>query len=292
MTDPDSLQPDEMTAAPEETDSPAEAPVMEEASSPKGRPAPSISPHSWTTIAGVLIALLIGFAGGYLARPYLNGRGGENAAPAADAPVATAEPVDAAASLPETPPADAEARRKVLMDALISQTKHFKGDPNAPVTILEFSDFQCPYCGRFFAQVEPEINRQSVESGQARVGYIHFAFLGPESLWAAEASECAADQDAFWEYHDKLFSSQNGENKGAFSKDNLKGFAADLGLDTDAFNQCLDGGKYTRYVQSQVDFGRQIGVQSTPTFLVNGIPVVGAQPFEAFQQAIEASSGN
>ncbi len=287
MTDPDSRQPDEMTAAPQGTDAPAKAPVMEEASSP------TTSIHSRMTPAVALIALLIGFAGGYLARPYLSGQSsGNDPAPAAAAPVATAEPVDAAAALPETPPADAEARRKVLMDALISQTKHFKGDPNAPVTILEFSDFQCPYCGRFFAQVEPEINRRYVESGQVRVGYIHFAFLGPESLWAAEASECAADQDAFWEYHDKLFSSQNGENKGAFSKDNLKGFAADLKLDTETFNQCLDSGKYTRYVQSQVDFGRQIGVQSTPTFLVNGIPVVGAQPFEVFQQAIEAGSGN
>ncbi len=287
----DSRQPDDAAAPAKGTDSPAAAPVMEKSPPPKGAPALTISIHSWVTPAVALVALLVGFAGGYLARPYLSGGGGGGAdpAPAAAGPVATAEPVDAAAALPETPPADAEARRQVLMDALIAQTRHFKGDADAPVTILEFSDFQCPYCGRFFAQVGPEINRQYIETGKARLGYIHFAFLGPESLWSAEASECAADQDAFWEYHDKLFNNQNGENKGAFSKENLKGFAADLGLDMEAFNQCLDGGVYTEYVQSQVDFGRQIGVQSTPTFLVNGIPVVGAQPFDAFQQAIEAS---
>jgi protein-disulfide isomerase len=120
-----------------------------------------------------------------------------------------------------------------------------------------------------------------------RIGYWHFAFLGDESQWAAEASECAADQDAFWEYHDYLFDHHGGENQGAFSKDNLKGFAAELGLDTDAFNECLDSGKYTQIVQQETSAGQQIGIQSTPSFLVNGQPVVGAQPFEVFAQLID-----
>jgi protein-disulfide isomerase len=109
------------------------------------------------------------------------------------------------------------------------------------------------------------------------------AFLGDESIWAAEASECANDQGKFWEYHDLLFQSQNGENQGAFNKDNLKGFAAKLGLDTAKFNECLDSGKYTAQVQSDSDAGSQLGVRSTPTFVVNGQPLVGAQPFETFQ---------
>jgi len=120
-----------------------------------------------------------------------------------------------------------------------------------------------------------------------RIGYWHFAFLGQESQWAAEASECAADQDAFWEYHDYLFDNHGGENQGAFSMDNLKRFAEELGLDTDVFNECLDSGKYTQVVQSETTAGQQLGVQSTPTFLVNGQPVVGAQPFEVFEQVIE-----
>ncbi len=123
-----------------------------------------------------------------------------------------------------------------------------------------------------------------------RFGYQHFAFLGQESQWAAEASECAGDQteDAFWAYHDKLFNSQNGENQGAFSKDNLKRFASDLGLDTQAFNQCLDSGKFTTIVQSETQNAQALGVRSTPTFVVDGQPVVGAQEFAAFQQLIEA----
>lgn len=122
------------------------------------------------------------------------------------------------------------------------------------------------------------------------MGYIHFTFLGPESQWAAEASECAGEQSesAFWAYHDLLFESQNGENQGAFNKENLKQFAADLGLDTETFNECLDSGKYTSVVQSETQLAQSIGVRSTPSFLVNGQPVVGAQPFEQFQQIIEA----
>ena len=113
------------------------------------------------------------------------------------------------------------------------------------------------------------------------------AFLGQESQWAAEASECAADQDAFWEYHDKLFNSQNGENQGAFNKDNLKQFALDLGLDGDTFNECLDSGKYTQVVLEDTQVAQSIGVRSTPAFLINGTPMLGAQPFEAFQQVID-----
>ena len=113
------------------------------------------------------------------------------------------------------------------------------------------------------------------------------AFLGEESKWAAEAAECAADQDKYWEYHDKLFASQNGENQGAFAKENLKQFAADIGLDTDQFNECMDSGKHAELIQSDTSMAQQIGVQSTPSFLVNGTPLVGAVPVEDFQSLIE-----
>jgi len=119
------------------------------------------------------------------------------------------------------------------------------------------------------------------------LGYFNFAFLGEESLWAAEAAECAGDQDAYWEYHDYLFSHQNGENQGAFSKDNLKKFAVELKLDTQAFNECMDSGKYTQLITDQTNFARQLGVQSIPSFLVNGQGVVGAQPFDSFKQLID-----
>ena len=131
------------------------------------------------------------------------------------------------------------------------------------------------------------IDDNYVNSGKVRFGYWNFAFLGEESLWAAEAAECAADQDKYWEYHDKLFTSQAGENQGAFAKENLKQFAAELGLDSGAFNECLDSGKHTELVQSDTSLAQQIGVQSTPSFLVNGTPLVGAVPFDQFQKLVE-----
>ncbi len=120
-----------------------------------------------------------------------------------------------------------------------------------------------------------------------RIGYWHFAFLGNESLRAAEASECAAEQDAFWQYHDILYESQSGENRGVFSTENLKLFAAQLGLDTLAFNECLDSGKYSDQVLADTQAAQQIGVQNTPSFLINGQPVIGAQSFEVFQRIID-----
>ena len=127
-----------------------------------------------------------------------------------------------------------------------------------------------------------------VKTGIVRFGYQHFAFLGPESRTAAIASECADEQGKFWDYHDKLFASQGGENQGAFSSDKLKKFAADLKLDTAKFNACLDSGKYASVVDNETASLQAMGVQSTPTFLVNGQPLSGAQPFATFQQLIES----
>lgn len=127
-----------------------------------------------------------------------------------------------------------------------------------------------------------------MDTGKVRFGYFNFAFLGEESQWAAEAAECASDQDAYWEFHDYLFSHQNGENQGAFSKENLKGFAADMGLDTATFNSCLDSGKYTQLIKNQSNIARQLGVSSTPTFALNGQGIVGVISFDEFKTKIDA----
>jgi protein-disulfide isomerase len=127
-----------------------------------------------------------------------------------------------------------------------------------------------------------------VKTGVVRIGFMHLAFLGDESRWAAEASECADEQGKFWEFYDKLFASQKGENQSAFSKDNLKKFAGDIGLDTEKFNSCLDTGKYTKVVSDETQLVGSNGVNSTPMFFVNGQKVSGAQPFDAFASIIEA----
>lgn len=254
-------------------------------SNPDSKPSLVINVQSWATPIVGLAMLVVGLLAGYFGRPLLAQQlQGET-------PIAALTNTSpTSASTPQTGAATQQpASLKEVMDILIPQVKHFKGDPNAPVTFIEFSDFQCPFCGKFATGTGRQIEQTYVDQGKVRFGYWHMAFLGNESQWAAEASECAADQDKFWEYHDLLFESQNGENQGAFSKENLKGFAANLGLDTKAFNECLDSGKYTQAVQESTQIAQSIGVRSTPAFLINGTPMIGAQPFESFQKVIDDS---
>jgi protein-disulfide isomerase len=172
-----------------------------------------------------------------------------------------------------------------LLDVVAEQTRHFRGDPDAPITIIEFSDFKCGFCGRFAAETSPQLYEDYIQNGVVRLGYQSIAILSEESLYAAEAGECAADQEAFWPYHDFLFVQLNRGN-GDFSRENLKQFAADLGLDTATFNECMDSEKYADLIRNQTMDARSIGIQSTPTFLINGRPFIGAQPFEAFRRVI------
>lgn len=162
-----------------------------------------------------------------------------------------------------------------------------KGLASAPVTIVEYSDFQCPFCAAFARTTGRLIDRDYIVTGKVSLEYRHFPFLGDESVRAAEAAECANDQGKFWEYHDMLFSNQSGENRGAFRDDKLKGFATEVGLDRAAFDACLDGHKYRSEVLGQRSEGTQLGVSSTPYFMINGTVILGNQPYEKFQEVIE-----
>ncbi len=125
------------------------------------------------------------------------------------------------------------------------------------------------------------------DTGKAKLVYHHMAFIGQESQWAAEASECAGDQNKFWDYADYVLSHQAGENVGAFSKDNLKGFAQKVGLDMPKFNACFDSGQYTDRVKQETAQGESLGVHSTPTFFVNGRSV-GLPTVDQFGQLIDS----
>jgi protein-disulfide isomerase len=158
------------------------------------------------------------------------------------------------------------------------------GPEDAPVTIIEFSDFQCPYCARFQTETLPQI----LSNYGDRVRFVYRDFplvsLHANALKAAEASECADDQEAYWKYHDLLF-----QNQSALDDASLKNYAASLGLDTAAFNQCLDSDKYMSEVQKDEQDGITAGVQGTPAFFINGVLISGAQPYSVFQAAIEAA---
>ena len=162
------------------------------------------------------------------------------------------------------------------------------GDQNAPVTFIEYGDYQCPFCGKFFKETEPVLREKYIKTNKVKFIYRDFAFLGPESTWAANAARCAGEQGKFWEYHDYLFSNQRGENQGTFSKDNLKSFAAALSLDKDKFSACVDGDKYVGEIQKQTKTGGEAGVQGTPANFINGILYAGALPVANFTQIIES----
>jgi protein-disulfide isomerase len=163
------------------------------------------------------------------------------------------------------------------------------GAADAPVVVVEYADFQCPYCRQFAMGAEQQLRKDYADKGKVRFVFRHFPFIGEESLWAAEASECANAQGRFWDYHDKLFAEQGGENQGAFSRDNLKRFASELGLDTAQFNACLDSGQYKSQVQDEFNEARRLRIDSTPTILVDGHVVQNGGSYPVLQAAVEAA---
>jgi protein-disulfide isomerase len=156
------------------------------------------------------------------------------------------------------------------------------GPEDAPVVMVEFSDFQCPYCHRFATETLPQI-RQTY-GDKVRFIYRDFPLssIHPQAEKAAEAGQCAQEQGKFWELHDLMF-----ENQGALMVDDLKGYAQEAGLDAATFSDCLDSGKTAQEIQRDYQDGQVAGVTGTPGFLVNGVLVVGAQPFSVFQQVLD-----
>ena len=156
----------------------------------------------------------------------------------------------------------------------------FMGPPDAPVTLIEFSDFQCPYCRR----VQGVLKRlMTAYHGQLKLVFRDFPLrqIHPEAQKAAEAAQCANDQGQFWPYHDLLFAVTE------LGIADLKQYAVELGLDAEQFNTCLDSDKYSQEVQKDMDDAIAVGVNATPSFFVNGLPIHGAVPFERFVEMVE-----
>ena len=158
------------------------------------------------------------------------------------------------------------------------------GSASAPVTIVEFADFQCSFCRKFWADTFPKLKETYIKKGQVRFVYRHFAILGKFSVQAAQAADCAGEQGKFWEYHDRLFANQGGL---AFTNPKLKHYAREQKLNRKAFDQCLDSSKYKKKVEGETAVAAFLGARGTPTFFVNSRLLVGAQPFGVFRTAIE-----
>jgi len=218
-------------------------------------------------IASAILAVGIIFSGAYYVT---NNSGvlsrGKDGLIATDGQVAQKAPVDAT-KLPDD-------------DAVL-------GDGNAPVTIVEFSDFQCPFCGKFYDETFPQLKKEYIDTGKVKLVYRDFPLSIHEMAQTyAEAGECAHEQGKFWEMHDKIFGEQK---NGVATIDTLKKWAKGLGVKEVQFNTCLDTHKYADEVAKDVKDGEAAGVQGTPSFFINGKLVVGAIPFSVLEKEIEAA---
>ena len=162
-------------------------------------------------------------------------------------------------------------------------TDHFYalGPADAPITIVEFSDYECPFCRRWYAEVYKPL--LAAYPGKIRFVYrnLPLTSIHPDALAAAEAAMCAGEQDVYWKYHDKLFSSESLGNNVYLQ------YAQDLGLNMTTFKACLEDHKYRKTVETDSDFAINLGISSTPTFFINGLAIVGAQPLDVFKQVIK-----
>src|SRR3989344_2407900 len=167
----------------------------------------------------------------------------------------------------------------------------FLGDKSSPVKIIEFSDFQCPFCRKFWKETLPQIKKDYLLTGKAKLVYRDFPLtqLHPGATPAAEGAECAEEQGKFWEMHDAIFEEQEKQGSGTiqFTADGVKKWAAKIGLNSAKFNQCLDSGKYKQEVDKDLADGSAAGVTGTPAIFVNGRLIVGAQPSAAFKAVID-----
>ena len=195
----------------------------------------------------------------------------------------TAQNITVVAAQPEGPVVEAPVtpQSQYVRYDVASEGFPSIGPEDAPITIIEFSDYQCPYCKRWHDQVyQPLLNAYP---GKIKLVYRHLPLtsIHPDAFPAAEAAMCAGDQNAYWPYHDKLFSGNS------LGSDLYVQYAQELGLDMTAFESCLTEHKFQDAIQADMDFALNLGATSTPTFFVNGLAVVGAQPLSIFQQIID-----
>jgi protein-disulfide isomerase len=175
--------------------------------------------------------------------------------------------------------------RDGILAALEQSAGPKKGNANASIVLVYFTDFQCGYCRKFAQETLPKIVAEYVERGLVRLVFRHLAILGAASVQASQAAACAEDQGRFWEYHDRLFSTNSSPL--AFMGMHLKQQAEHLGLDPKAFAACVDGNTHAQQVETETMLARAVGATGTPAFLIKRQLALGAYPFEAFQQGLD-----
>jgi len=186
---------------------------------------------------------------------------------------------------------ESENDSKLLTTKLIENGSPIMGDSNAPITILEWGDYQCTFCYKFHQNTLDTINDNFIKTGKVKLVFRDFPLNGPDSVLAAEASYCAEDQEKYWQYHNELYKNWGGEKTGWITRESLDKFAVTVDLDLVEFNACLDEHKYQNKVITHYEFGKEIGIDATPSFLVFNdqkiIKIRGNQPLEVFLKTFD-----
>jgi len=200
-------------------------------------------------------------------------------------------------SMEPTPKIDQIGPEKITMDTFLSNGSPILGDPDAPITLVEFGDYQCHYCNVFFETTENDIIKNYVETGKVKIIFKDYNIIGEDSVKASQGAHCANDQGLFWEYHDILYSNWTGENNGWASSENLAIFAQQIGLNMNKWSECMNKGSHSQIILKSNDDARTLQLTGTPAFfIINSEGEVsklfGAQPFEVFKKIFDEQLEN
>ena len=181
---------------------------------------------------------------------------------------------------------------KITPDTFFANGSPILGNPDAPIILVEFGDYQCHFCNVFFHSTEEDILKNYVETGKVRMIFKDYNIIGPDSVNASHGAHCASDQGLFWEYHDILYSNWTGENNGWASSKNLETFAQEIGLDMKEWSECMENGLHSQTILASNEDARSLELTGTPAFFVIGpegktTKLFGAQPFETFEQIFD-----
>ena len=181
---------------------------------------------------------------------------------------------------------------KITMDTFVSNGSPILGNSDAPITLVEFGDYQCHYCNVFFQSIEEDIIKNYVETGKVKIIFKDYNIIGPDSVKASQGAHCANDQGLFWEYHDILYSNWTGENNGWASGTNLTNFAQEIGLDVNEWSECMSEQKHSQTILDSNDDASALGLTGTPAFFIINSDgevnkLIGAQPFEVFKKIFD-----
>jgi protein-disulfide isomerase len=192
-----------------------------------------------------------------------------------------------------TPEIQGSDNPKITIDTLTKNGSPILGNENAPVTLIEFGDYQCFFCNKFYHNTEESIVKNYIDSGKVKMIFKDYTIIGKDSVAAANAAHCANEQNSFWKYHDTVYNNWDGENTGWASPENLLKFAVNIGLDREEFSKCIIASKYSSLVTNSNQDAKDLGLTGTPGFFIIGpsknvTKIGGAQPYDVFKGIFES----